>query len=91
MRCPPRFSLLFLTPDALVAARDPWGSRPLVIGKLEGAFIICSETCALDLIDAEFVREVEPGELIVVDRERLRSFRPFPRWSLSPGAGAACT
>ena len=72
------FSLLFLTPDALVAARDPWGFRPLVIGKLEGAFIICSETCALDLIDAEFVREVEPGELIVVDREGLRSFRPFP-------------
>jgi len=72
------FSLLFLTPDALVAARDPWGFRPLVIGKLEGAFIICSETCALDLIDAAFVREVEPGELIVVDREGLRSFRPFP-------------
>ncbi len=72
------FSLLFLTRDALVAARDPWGFRPLVIGKLEGAFIICSETCALDLIDAEFVREVEPGELIVVDREGLRSFRPFP-------------
>jgi amidophosphoribosyltransferase len=72
------FSLLFLTRDALVAARDPWGFRPLVIGKLEGAFIVCSETCALDLIDAEFVREVEPGELVVVDREGLRSFRPFP-------------
>ena len=72
------FSLLFLTNDALVAARDPWGFRPLVIGKLEGAFIVCSETCALDLIDAEFVREVEPGELIVIDREGLRSFRPFP-------------
>ncbi len=72
------FSLLFLTPEALVAARDPWGFRPLVIGKLEGAFIICSESCALDLIAAEFVREVEPGELIVVDHEGLRSFRPFP-------------
>jgi amidophosphoribosyltransferase len=72
------FSLLFLTREALVAARDPWGFRPLVIGKLEGAFIVCSETCALDLIDAEFVREVEPGELIVIDREGLRSFRPFP-------------
>ena len=72
------FSLLFLTRDALVAARDPWGFRPLVIGKLEGAFIICSETCALDLIDAEFVREIEPGELVIVDREGLRSFRPFP-------------
>jgi amidophosphoribosyltransferase len=72
------FSLLFLTPDALVAARDPWGFRPLVIGKLEGATIITSETCALDLIDAEYVRDVEPGELVVVDRNGLRSFRPFP-------------
>jgi amidophosphoribosyltransferase len=72
------FSLLFLTPDALVAARDPWGFRPLVIGRLEGATIICSETCALDLIDAEYVRDIEPGELVVVDREGLRSFRPFP-------------
>jgi amidophosphoribosyltransferase len=72
------FSLLFLTRDAMVAARDPWGFRPLVIGKLEGAYIACSETCALDLIDAEFVREVEPGELVVIDREGLRSFRPFP-------------
>jgi amidophosphoribosyltransferase len=72
------FSLLFLTPDALVAARDPWGFRPLVIGKLEGAYIACSETCALDLIDAELVREVEPGELVIIDRDGLRSFRPFP-------------
>ena len=72
------FSLLFLTPDALVAARDPWGFRPLVIGRLEGATIIASETCALDLIDAEYVREVEPGELVVIDRDGLRSFHPFP-------------
>ncbi|HEV7503190.1 MAG TPA: amidophosphoribosyltransferase [Vicinamibacteria bacterium] len=72
------FSLLFLTPDALVAARDPWGFRPLVIGRLEGATIVASETCALDLIDAEYVRDVEPGELIVVDRDGLRSFHPFP-------------
>jgi amidophosphoribosyltransferase len=72
------FSLLFLTRDALVAARDPWGFRPLVIGRLDGATIITSETCALDLIDAEHIRDVEPGELIVVDREGIRSFRPFP-------------
>jgi amidophosphoribosyltransferase len=72
------FSLLFLTPDALVAARDPWGFRPLVIGQLEGATIVCSETCALDLIDADYVRDVEPGEMVVVDRAGLRSFRPFP-------------
>ncbi len=72
------FSLLFLTPDALVAVRDPWGFRPLVLGRLDGAFVACSETCALDLIDAEYVREVEPGEMVVIDRQGLRSFRPFP-------------
>ncbi len=72
------FSLLFLTKDAVVAARDPWGFRPLVLGRLDGAYIVCSETCALDLIDAEYVREVEPGELLVIDREGLRSFHPFP-------------
>jgi amidophosphoribosyltransferase len=72
------FSLLFLTRDALVAARDPWGFRPLVLGRLHGVPIVCSETCALDLIDAEYVREVEPGELIVIDRSGLRSFHPFP-------------
>jgi amidophosphoribosyltransferase len=72
------FSLLFLTPATMVAARDPWGFRPLVLGKLEGAWIVCSETCALDLIDAEYVRDVQPGELVLVDRNGLRSYRPFP-------------
>ena len=72
------FSLLFLTPDAMVAARDPWGFRPLVLGRLNGAPIIASETCALDLIDAEYVRDVEPGEMLVFDRDGMRSFRPFP-------------
>jgi amidophosphoribosyltransferase len=72
------FSLLFLTNDTLVAARDPWGFRPLVIGRLEGATIVTSETCALDLIDAEYVRDVEPGELVVIDRDGMRSFHPFP-------------
>jgi amidophosphoribosyltransferase len=72
------FSLLFLTPKALVAARDPWGFRPLVLGRLEGATIITSETCALDLIDAEYVRDVEPGEIVVVDDSGVRSFHPFP-------------
>ncbi len=72
------FSLLFLTKDSLVAARDPWGFRPLVVGRLDGALIVTSETCALDLIDAEYVRDVEPGELLVIDRSGMRSFRPFP-------------
>jgi amidophosphoribosyltransferase len=72
------FSLLFLTKDSLVAARDPWGFRPLVVGRLGDATIVTSETCALDLIDAEYVREVEPGELLVIDDSGMRSFRPFP-------------
>jgi amidophosphoribosyltransferase len=72
------FSLVFLTPDALVAARDPWGFRPLVLGRLGPATIVASETCALDLIDAEYVRDVEPGELLVADAEGVRSFKPFP-------------
>jgi len=72
------FSLLFLTPEALVAVRDPWGFRPLVIGQLDGATIVTSETCALDLIDAEYVRDIEPGEMVVIDRQGVRSFHPFP-------------
>jgi len=72
------YSLLFLAPRVLVAARDPWGFRPLVIGRLDGASIVCSETCALDLIDAEYVRDVEPGEMVVIDEDGLRSYRPLP-------------
>jgi amidophosphoribosyltransferase len=72
------FSLLFLTPEALVAARDPWGFRPLVLGRLQGTSVIASENCALDLIDAEYVRDVEPGELLLVDASGVRSFKPFP-------------
>jgi amidophosphoribosyltransferase len=72
------FSLVFLSRDALVAARDPWGFRPLVLGRLNGATIVASETCALDLIGAEHVRDVEPGELVVADADGVRSFKPFP-------------
>jgi amidophosphoribosyltransferase len=72
------FSLVFLTREAMVAARDPWGFRPLVLGRLNGATIVASETCALDLIDAQYVRDVEPGELLVADAGGVRSFRPFP-------------
>ena len=72
------FSLVFLTPDAMVAARDPWGFRPLVVGRLNGATVVASETCALDLIDAEYVRDVEPGEVLVADADGVRSFKPFP-------------
>jgi amidophosphoribosyltransferase len=73
------FSLLFLTPDAMVAARDPWGFRPLALGRMPGGVsVVSSETCAMDLIDAEYVRDIEPGEMVIIDRNGVRSFRPFP-------------
>ncbi len=71
------FSLVALFDDAVVAARDPWGVRPLVLGRLGEAWIVASETCAFDIIGAECVRDVEPGEVVVVDREGVRSLHPF--------------
>lgn len=80
------FSLLFLTPSSLIAVRDPRGFRPLVLGKLKDAWCVASETCAFDLIDAEYIREVEPGELIVIDEKGLRSSKPF-----EPKPHSVCT
>ena len=71
------FSLVFLTKDKLIAIRDPHGFRPLTIGRLGDAYIVCSETCALDLIDATWVRDVEPGEMLVVGHDGVQSFHPF--------------
>jgi amidophosphoribosyltransferase len=72
------FSLALLTKDRLIAARDPHGFRPLALGRLGDAYIVCSETCALDLIGATYLRDVEPGELVVISDGGLRSLRPFP-------------
>jgi amidophosphoribosyltransferase len=77
------FSLLLLTRDRLVAARDPHGFRPLALGRLGEAYIVCSETCALDLIGATYVRDVEPGEVLVISASGLRSMRPFPQARLA--------
>jgi amidophosphoribosyltransferase len=73
------FSIAMLTDDALIAARDPHGFRPLSIGRKDGAYIISSETCALDLIGATHERDVDPGEVVVIRRGRLRSIRPLAR------------
>ena len=74
------YSLLFLTEKGLVAVRDPLGFRPLVLGKLRnGAIVFASETCALDLIEAEYLREIEPGEMVVVDDKGLRTVATLPR------------
>jgi amidophosphoribosyltransferase len=72
------YSMLFLTPKAIVGVRDPMGFRPLVLGRLKGNWVLASETTALDLIEADYVREVEPGELIVLDASGLHSERLFP-------------
>jgi amidophosphoribosyltransferase len=71
------YSLLFLTEKEMVAVRDPYGFRPLVLGQLKDASVIASETCALDLIGAQFIREIEPGELLLIDRDGIHSFKPF--------------
>src|SRR5207245_9825576 len=72
------FSLLIMSERELIAVRDPFGWRPLALGKLDGAYIVASETCAFDLIHAEFIREIEPGEVLIIDENGLRSERPFP-------------
>jgi amidophosphoribosyltransferase len=77
------FSLALITKDQLVAVRDPHGFRPLALGKLGDAWVVCSETCALDLIGATYVRDVEPGEVVVISAEGLRSLKPFPPSPLS--------
>ncbi len=71
------YSLAVLTNDRLIAVRDPHGFRPLVLGRLGEAFIVCSETCALDLINATYIRDVEPGEVLVIGPTGVRSLKPF--------------
>src|SRR5580765_5199851 len=71
------YSLVALTSKKLIGVRDPYGVRPLVLGKLDTATILASETCALDIIGAEFVRDVEPGEMVVITKDGIESWRPF--------------
>jgi len=72
------FSLVILTPDRLIAVRDPHGFRPLAFGRLGDAYVVASETCAMDLIGATYLRDVEPGEVLVVSAAGIKSIRPFP-------------
>jgi amidophosphoribosyltransferase len=73
------FSLAMMVDDVLIAARDPYGFRPLSLGRLDSAWVVASETCAFDLIGATFERDVEPGELLIIRRGRLRSLQPLPK------------
>jgi amidophosphoribosyltransferase len=72
------YALLLLTENEMIAARDPFGFRPLVLAQLKGAPVVASETCAFDLIGARFVREIEPGEILLINEEGIKSFKPFP-------------
>ncbi|GHF28867.1 amidophosphoribosyltransferase [Kordiimonas sediminis] len=78
------YSLVTLTREGLIGVRDPLGVRPLVLGKLDKAYIMCSETCALDIIGAEYVRDVEPGEVVIVTDEGIKSIKPFPETKPRP-------
>ena len=78
------YALVALTADKLIGARDPLGIRPLILGKLENRFILSSETCALDIIGAKFVREIENGEVVVISGENIESIRPFPEIKKRP-------
>ena len=78
------YALAALTNKKLIGARDPLGIRPLVLGELDGCPILCSETCALDIIGARFVRDVENGEVVVIDADGVKSFFPFPRAAARP-------
>ncbi len=73
------YSIVALTKDSLIGVRDPHGVRPLVIGKLGETHVLASETCALDILGAEFVRDVEPGEIVVIDQTGIRSIKPFAK------------
>jgi amidophosphoribosyltransferase len=73
------YSLLFLNEKELIAARDPHGFRPLVLGRIKQGYVVGSETCAFDLIGAEFIREIEPGEVLMINEAGIQSFHPFPK------------
>ena len=77
------YSFLMLTEDTLVAARDPQGFRPLCLGLLDDAYVVASETCALDLIGARYLRDVEPGEVIFIDHNGMESVKPFAEQRLA--------
>ena len=78
------YSLILMTNKKLVGVRDPYGIRPLVIGKLNKSYIFASETCALDIVGASFVREVENGEIVIIENDKIRTIKPFPKQKQRP-------
>jgi len=80
------YALVMMTNKKLIGLRDPFGIRPLVIGKLKNSFVFASETCALDIIGAKFIREVENGEIVFIEKGKLNSIKPFPPIKARPCA-----
>ena len=78
------YALVMLTQNSLIGVRDPYGIRPLVIGKLGNSYVLASETCALDIIGAKYVRDVENGEIVLIENDRLESVKPFPPKKVRP-------
>jgi len=78
------YSLILMTNKKLVGVRDPFGIRPLVVGKLKNSYIFASETCALDIVGASFVREIDNGEIVIIENNELKSFKPFPKQKSRP-------
>jgi amidophosphoribosyltransferase len=78
------YSLVMLTQSTLIGVRDPYGIRPLVIGKIKNSYVLASETCALDIIGAKYIRDVENGEIVLIENNELKSFKPFPVRKVRP-------
>ena len=78
------YALVMLTQNSLIGVRDPYGIRPLVIGKLGSSYVLASETCAFDIIGAKFLREVENGEIVLIENNELKSIKPFPAKKIRP-------
>ena len=78
------YALVMLTQNSLIGVRDPYGIRPLVIGKLGNSYVVASETCALDIIGAKYVRDVENGEIVLIENDKLESIKPFPPKKVRP-------
>ena len=78
------YALVMLTQNSLIGVRDPYGIRPLVIGRLGGSYVLASETCALDIIGAKFLRDVENGEMVLIEDNKLTSIKPFPPKKVRP-------
>ena len=78
------YSLILMTNKKLVGVRDPFGIRPLVIGKLKNSYIFASETCALDIVGASYIRDVENGEIVIIENNILKSIKPFPKQKSRP-------